>query len=399
MLSATLSKAGVGLAVLLVFGGIERLPSYIGGFTETTQSELQGRFTFINKLVDHPVTEAAPLLTARNLSGDFCAYGAIEADLVMPGDSITMRVFEDAATGVGRFERRDLSGTLAVGPGGEIAVPGIGRLMAAGRPLTCLEELVIVAFDTEMNFAATVTASFVARPPVLIQGTVNAPGSYDYSVGLTVGTLLVKAGAGGGMIDKNGYPFCRGRIFDHVEKDEGQYDDTTEIFWASGACLFIKAKSFHEFGGFDASYLAHMEEIDLCWRMKNSGKKIMYCGSSSVYHVGGGTLNYVNPQKTFLNFRNSLFTLYKNLDKGLFIKILTRLFLDSLAGAKFLFSGKIRHIGSILKAHFYFYKNISLLKAKRKQMTFKSFTGMKGMYTGNIIWQHFGRKKKTFKDL
>jgi GT2 family glycosyltransferase len=207
------------------------------------------------------------------------------------------------------------------------------------------------------------------------------------------------AGAGGGMIDKNGYPFCRGRIFDHVEKDEGQYDDTAEIFWASGACLFIKAKSFHEFGGFDASYLAHMEEIDLCWRMKNSGKKIMYCGSSSVYHVGGGTLNYVNPQKTYLNFRNSLFTLYKNLDKGLFIKILTRLFLDSLAAAKFLFSGKIRHIGSIFKAHFHFYKNISQLKKKRKQMKYKSFTGMKGMYSGNIVWQHFGRKKKTFKDL
>ena len=207
------------------------------------------------------------------------------------------------------------------------------------------------------------------------------------------------AGAGGGMIDKNGYPFCRGRIFDRVEKDEGQYDDTTEIFWASGACLFIKAKSFHEFGGFDASYLAHMEEIDLCWRMKNSGKKIMYCGSSSVYHVGGGTLNYINPQKTFLNFRNSLFTLYKNLDKGLFIKILTRLFLDGIAGTKFLFSGKIRHIGSILKAHFDFYKKISHLKTERKQMTFKSFTGMKGMYTKNIVWQHFGRKKKTFRDL
>jgi len=207
------------------------------------------------------------------------------------------------------------------------------------------------------------------------------------------------AGAGGGMIDKNGYPFCRGRIFDHLEKDEGQYDDTAEIFWASGACLFIKAKSFHEFGGFDASYLAHMEEIDLCWRMKNSGKKIMYCGSSSVYHVGGGTLNYINPQKTYLNFRNSLFTLYKNLDKDLFIKILTRLFLDSLAGAKFLFSSKIRHIGSIFKAHFHFYKNIPQLNKKRKQIPCKSFTEMEGMYSSNIVWKHFGRKKKTFKDL
>jgi len=207
------------------------------------------------------------------------------------------------------------------------------------------------------------------------------------------------AGAGGGMIDKNGYPFCRGRIFDHVEKDEGQYNDTTEIFWATGACLFIKAKSFHEFGGFDAIYLAHMEEIDLCWRMKNSGKKIMYCGSSSVYHVGGGTLKYVNPQKTYLNFRNSLFTLYKNLDRGVFVKIFTRLFLDSLAGANFLFSGKFKHIGSILKAHFHFYKNISQLNKKRKQMAYKSFTGMKGMYDSNIVWQHFGRKKNTFKDL
>jgi len=207
------------------------------------------------------------------------------------------------------------------------------------------------------------------------------------------------AGAGGGLMDKNGYPFCRGRIFDHVEKDEGQYDDTTEIFWASGACLFIKAKSFHEFGGFDDSFLAHMEEIDLCWRMKNNGKKIMYCGSSTVYHVGGGTLNYVSPQKTYLNFRNSLFTLYKNADSGVFGKVFTRLTLDGVAGAKFLFSGKVKHIGSIIKAHFHFYGNLSRLRKLRKKMKHKKFNEMSGMYAKNVVWQHFGLKKKTFKDL
>jgi GT2 family glycosyltransferase len=121
------------------------------------------------------------------------------------------------------------------------------------------------------------------------------------------------AGAAGGFIDKYGYPFCRGRIFDTCETDEGQYNQSGEIFWASGACLFIKANLFHLAGGFDADFFAHMEEIDLCWRLKNLGYKIGYCAESTVYHVGGGTLNKSNPKKTFLNFRNNRKLLRKNM--------------------------------------------------------------------------------------
>ena len=133
------------------------------------------------------------------------------------------------------------------------------------------------------------------------------------------------AGASGGYLDKNGYPFCRGRVFDDIEEDKGQYDTIEEIFWATGACMFVRSTSFHELGGFDEDYFAHMEEIDLCWRMKLHGQKIMVNPNSVVYHLGGGTLNYMSPRKVFLNFRNSLFTLYKNYRGNyLFFKIIWR---------------------------------------------------------------------------
>lgn len=141
------------------------------------------------------------------------------------------------------------------------------------------------------------------------------------------------AGAGGGFIDNFGYPFCRGRVFWTLEKDKGQYDDTIQTFWASGACLFIRKNDFLEIGGFDEGFFAHMEEIDLCWRLNNSGKKIFYCGESKVYHLGGGTLKNSNPKKTYLNFRNSLWMLVKNLPKGkAFPLVFTRLSLDGITG-------------------------------------------------------------------
>src|SRR5690606_19243009 len=131
-------------------------------------------------------------------------------------------------------------------------------------------------------------------------------------------------------LDKNYYPFCRGRIFDHVEKDQHQFDDNIEVFWATGACLFIRADLYHEFGGLDEDFFAHMEEIDLCWRLKRQNYKIYYCGASQVYHVGGGTLNYMNPRKTYLNFRNSLYMIAKNHEGLLFPKLFTRLVMDGL---------------------------------------------------------------------
>tara|TARA_R110000868_G_scaffold88505_1_gene246727 strand:- start:688 stop:1677 length:990 start_codon:yes stop_codon:yes gene_type:complete len=174
------------------------------------------------------------------------------------------------------------------------------------------------------------------------------------------------AGAAGGFIDKFGYPYCRGRIFNTIEKDSGQYNDVADIFWASGACLFIRNQIFKKLNGLDESFFAHMEEIDLCWRAKNLGYKIKYAGSSEIYHVGGATLSNTNPKKTYLNFRNSLYTLTKNAKGNLFILILTRLILDGIAGVKFLFEFKFQHIAAIIHAHYSFYKHFHVLLKQRQ---------------------------------
>lgn len=174
------------------------------------------------------------------------------------------------------------------------------------------------------------------------------------------------AGAAGGFIDKYGYPYCRGRIFNTIEKDNGQYNDTSEIFWASGACFFIRKHVFKELNGLDEAFFAHMEEIDLCWRARNLGYNVKYIGQSTIYHVGGATLSNTNPKKTFLNFRNSLFTLTKNAKGNIFLVILTRLVLDGIAGAKFLVEMKPRHTLAILKAHFSYYSHLKHLLTQRK---------------------------------
>ena len=182
------------------------------------------------------------------------------------------------------------------------------------------------------------------------------------------------AGASGGFIDILGYPFCRGRIFDHLEKDKGQYDDAIEVFWASGACLFVRASHFYEIGGLDEDFFAHQEEIDLCWRLKNSGYKIMVQPKSLVFHVGGGTLNASSPFKTHLNFRNNLFMLFKNLPTAhLFVTIAVRLVLDGLAALTFLNKDKgLQHVLAIAKAHFIFYFKIPKLMSKRKKIKQKN---------------------------
>ncbi len=203
------------------------------------------------------------------------------------------------------------------------------------------------------------------------------------------------AGAAGGFIDKFGYPYCRGRIFNTLEKDEGQYNDTTDIFWSSGACLFIRNQVFEELNGLDEAFFAHMEEIDLCWRAKNLGYNIKYVGNSNVFHVGGATLKNSNPKKTFLNFRNSLFTIVKNAHSNLFFLIFTRLVLDGVAGVKFLFEFKFAHIIAIIKAHFSFYSHLPTLLKQRK-----SLSQIKKHYTvTSIVWSYFVNKKKRFNSL
>ncbi|MEY8760770.1 glycosyltransferase family 2 protein [Chryseobacterium tongliaoense] len=176
------------------------------------------------------------------------------------------------------------------------------------------------------------------------------------------------AGAGGGLIDNLGYPYCRGRVFDDLEEDHGQYDDETEIFWASGCCFFIRSKDFCEQNGFDERFFAHQEEIDLCWRLINTGKKIYYTGKSRVYHVGGGTLNKQSPQKTYLNIRNNLSMMLKNLPfPQLIWLIFFRLCLDGVAGIYFGVKNGFPHLWAVVRAHFGFYGQLpGTLKLRQK---------------------------------
>ncbi len=211
------------------------------------------------------------------------------------------------------------------------------------------------------------------------------------------------AGASGGYLDKNGYPFCRGRVFDDIEEDKGQYNSIEEIFWATGACMFVRSNSFHEMGGFDEDYFAHMEEIDLCWRMKLHGQKIMVNPASVVYHLGGGTLNYMSPRKVYLNFRNSLFTLYKNYRGNyLFFKMVWRICLDYVAAFAFIANGEFRAGGQVIKAQFHFVGQFSEMKKKRKQLlqATKGITSnTKGIYNKSVVFSRFVKFKKHFSDL
>ena len=204
------------------------------------------------------------------------------------------------------------------------------------------------------------------------------------------------AGAAGGFIDKYGYPYCRGRMFDTLETDNNQFNNTEQIFWASGACFLIRSSVFFELSGFDEDYFAHQEEIDLCWRAKNKGYDIKYVGDSTVYHVGGATLQNINPKKTYLNFRNSLLSLVKNLPASqLFPVIFSRLVLDGFAGIKFIIDLKPSHTFAILKAHFSFYKNLNKFLKKRNQLQQQS-----NYYKHNsVVWQYYAKGRKKFSDL
>lgn len=207
---------------------------------------------------------------------------------------------------------------------------------------------------------------------------------------------LEYAGAAGGFLDRFGYPFCRGRIFQSLEKDTGQYDDMVEIFWATGACMFIRRNIFNKLGGFDKDYFAHQEEVDLCWRAQNLGHKVFYNGLSTVFHLGGSTLSNMNPKKTYLNFRNSLFSLLKNLpDKVGLPIIFARLVLDGLAGIRFLTQGKVKHTAAILKAHLSFYKMFKTMRAKR----IESLNQKKYYVTKSIVWSFFVNHIDNFNNL
>lgn len=207
------------------------------------------------------------------------------------------------------------------------------------------------------------------------------------------------AGAAGGFIDSYGFTFCRGRIFDQLENDNGQYNTDIPIFWASGAAFFIKSKVWNEIGGFDADLFAHMEEIDLCWRLKNKGYKVICCTSAEVYHVGGGTLNASSPFKSYLNFRNNLIIMQKNLPFAQAVfKIFVRLWLDLTAWFQFALKGQFAFAFSINKAHFHFFKDFFKTAVKRGAQQIP-LNQHQGVLNGSIVWKYFIGKKKKFKEL
>jgi len=214
--------------------------------------------------------------------------------------------------------------------------------------------------------------------------------------------LFDYAGGAGGWIDDLGYPFCKGRIFDDIEKDEHQYDNAEQIFWATGAAILIRRSLYLKAGGLEEGFFAHMEEIDLAWRVKNMGYEVWAEPASHVYHLGGGTLAATSPKKTYLNFRNSLFVLTKNIESQLFIKIISRLCLDGVAGIRFLLQGKFSFVLAILKAHLHFYLGLNYYLHRRKEnkALIKRFTigppNHSGLLKRSLIWSYFIKKQKTF---
>ena len=209
------------------------------------------------------------------------------------------------------------------------------------------------------------------------------------------------AGACGGYMDRLGYVFCRGRIFESLEEDHGQYDSDVFIFWATGACMFVRAEAFRKAEGFDEQFFAHMEEVDLCWRMQLLGYKIKVIPSSHVYHVGGGTLNKMNPQKTFLNFRNNIIMLTKNMPGNILIWLIPlRIAMDLLSSVYFLFNGFPRYTLAVFRAHIFYYSGLrKWWKQRNKTPSATRKQAFPGVYQGSIVAAHFIEKKNIFTDL
>lgn len=235
-------------------------------------------------------------------------------------------------------------------------------------------EPLIKAFEQDANLSA-------AQPKILDH---KRPQMFEY------------AGAAGGYLDKYGYPYCRGRLFGSLETDQGQYDHEADIFWASGACLAIRRSAFMAVDGFDTDLFAHQEEIDLCWRLQSLGKRVTCIPESKVYHLGGGTLQQANPQKTYLNFRNSLLLLYKNVGGSkVYYLLFVRLCLDGLAGIRFLLQAKPSHTWAIMRAHFVFYHLIPAFRQKRKNWS----NDQKYFKIKSLVWQYFFLKRRNFNQL
>ncbi len=214
-------------------------------------------------------------------------------------------------------------------------------------------------------------------------------------------TLYEYAGASGGYVDQWGYPLCRGRIFDSLEVDNGQYNDQRQVFWATGAAMLVRAEQYNLVGGMDDDFFAHMEEIDLCWRLQNAGFQVWVCPTAEVYHMGGGTLSALSVRKTFLNFRNNLALLTKNLPvKSLISKLVMRLILDGIAGVKYVLDFKFNHCWAIVRAHWAFYLKFGKWWSKRdEQPNRKKPRDLIGWMPLSAVWQFFVKGIKTFSEL
>jgi len=260
---------------------------------------------------------------------------------------------------------------------------------ATGDILVFLNNDVKVSPDwlTHLNKSFLSRETAIAQPKIL---SYTQPGDFEY------------AGAAGGMIDRLGYPFCRGRLFEHVEKDHGQYDDESPITWASGAALAIRKEVFNKLGGFDEDFEFHMEEIDLCWHAWKRGYEIRFQPQSVVYHLGGGSMPMGSARKVYYNYRNSLLMLAKNLDSGLAPKIILRLCLDGIAGIRSLFTLKPHETWAIIRAHFAFYRRFPSALKKRRNLK-QSNSGVSEnhipLYPKLVIFEVFLKGKKRFSDL
>jgi GT2 family glycosyltransferase len=250
-----------------------------------------------------------------------------------------------------------------------------------------------------LNSDVEVSSDWIAPVILLMESEENIAACQPKVLSFKNKNEFEYAGASGGWIDDFGYPFSRGRIFDHCEIDNGQYNNATEIFWATGAAFFVKSLVFNQMEGFDPYFFAHQEEIDLCWRMKRAGYKIYVEPASIVYHVGGGTLAMGNRRKVYLNFRNNLVMLSKNLPFSAAIwKIPVRIFLDNIAAFQALVNGNFSTFISIESAHLDFFKWIFLGKREKKNRRIK-MKNLSGVYHGSIVWQYFIKKKKTFFEI
>ncbi|WP_031528999.1 glycosyltransferase family 2 protein [Dyadobacter crusticola] len=246
-----------------------------------------------------------------------------------------------------------------------------------------------------LNSDIEVTPNWIAPVIAFMETDANIAACQPKILAYDLPTHFEYAGAAGGFMDYLGYPFCRGRIFDTRDQDNGQYDDEKDVFWATGACLFMRASAFHKVNGFDESFFAHMEEIDLCWRLLNMQYRVTYCGKSVVYHVGGGTLHKSNPRKTFLNYRNNLIMLFKNLPKGRRWKtVFIRVVLDGISSVRFIAAGAWPDVFAIIRAHFAFYKMIPSLIKDVPRTTYRA-----PLYSKSIVWEYFVRGKHHFDQL